>query len=155
MFTTKHTPSGFSLLEIMVALGLFTFCIVGLLNLLTVGIQATGQTEQRLEAANTAQTLLEMRRLYPKNPSGVDLSEWGLAEIAPPLAETVVISEEGKRVLDTSDAAAYRLTYRYALPVISSAMTNTKCVNVYLSLAPFHPAGKLRAYEIVSSITLP
>lgn len=150
----------FSLTEVVIALGLFAFCIVALINLLTVGIQSTGQTEERLEAANIAQELLEMRRIHPVNPptggTNINLSQWGFPEITPvAVSGTVYISEEGLRVASaTASNAAYRLTYRTTLPTLTTALPNTNCVNVYLSLATLRPAGKLRPYELISTIKL-
>ena len=174
---TYRASPGFSLIELIVALGLFAFCIVGLLNLLTVGIQATGQTERRLDAANIAQMLVEVRRLYPTNPSSINLSKWGL----PPISSSAItasssnaivlsgsanipISEEGKIVAENSSEAAYRLDYRYTLPNLmqSGSNSNVSCVNVYVRVRQFHPGDNNPAsskpassYEFTTSITLP
>lgn len=164
MVPFSRPERGFSLTEVIIALGIFAFCVVALLNLLTAGIQTSGQTEQRLDASNTAQMLIEMRRLYPTNPPGTEptLGSWGLPEIrsaslTAPLTGEAVISEDGVAVPETSAQAAYRLKYRLSLPSFmeSGGSANTNCVNVHLYLAPLRPAGKLRAYEIASAITLP
>jgi len=164
MTAAPRIDRGFSLTEVIIALGIFAFCIVALINLLAVGIRTTGQSQERLEAANTAQELLEMRRLYPTNltSSGsnvpVNLANWGLPEIKTtslPVIGEVPIAEDGTIVSATSPEAVYWLNYRLTTNALS-----TNCVNVFLSLAPVHSSDKvhtsdkLRTYELVSSISL-
>lgn len=156
MTAAPRTDHAFSLVEVVIALGLFAFCIVALINLLTVGIQATGQTEERLEAANIAQQLLEMRRIHPGS-NVVALSKWGLPPItSTPTNGSNAIGEDG---YTGSANPAYQVTFATYLPALTTATNttngkNTNCVNVYLMVKPLHTTGKLRPYELISTITL-
>jgi len=62
---TMNTRSGFSLIEVVFALGLFSFCIVALLGLFSEGITENRESLEDIQASNIAALLLAQRRAAP------------------------------------------------------------------------------------------
>src|SRR6266536_2260468 len=75
--TNRSQDSGFSLVEILVAIGVLTTVMVALLPQLIVGIKSTGTARLVSQAKGVAQGQLEQMRSMPfflsKSINGVDL----------------------------------------------------------------------------------
>lgn len=59
-------PSGFSLVEVVIALGILAFTITALLGMLVVGMNTDRETIEELEATHILQTIFNERRANPK-----------------------------------------------------------------------------------------
>ncbi len=57
--------SAFSLIEVVLALGIFSFCIVAILALFSVGVQSAKESEDEIRAANLTSSLLCRMRSAP------------------------------------------------------------------------------------------
>jgi type II secretory pathway pseudopilin PulG len=68
----KH--SGFSLVEVVLALGIISFAGMALLGLFSIGLDTNRDSMEELEATHIAQTLMAERRAVPVPPDPSDPS---------------------------------------------------------------------------------
>jgi hypothetical protein len=61
----KHLPTGFSLVEVTLAMGLLTFVLAGLVGLLASGLQTSKASSEDVTAAHFAAAVIEQRRSAP------------------------------------------------------------------------------------------
>jgi uncharacterized protein (TIGR02598 family) len=122
----------FSLIEVMVALGICTFVIVGLIGLFGTGLQASRDSEDQIEAANTATFLLAARTASPTGtitnfaiPASAMTNAF--ASVFP--AGTNYIGFDGASA--TPDKAAYRITCRAG----TNSETGSGLAKLYLMLS--------------------
>jgi type II secretory pathway pseudopilin PulG len=153
----RNRPVGaeraFSLVEVVLALGLISFALVTILGLFSIGVKINKESSDQIQAADLASRILALRRALPiSNDSNLPI---------PPLTNTVLITNSqpilvaisGTTVTNnvpTSDI--YNLNYR-----ISPAST-TNLMNVYLLL--WGPPGAAEPtnnpsgyYEVSTQIT--
>jgi Tfp pilus assembly protein PilV len=57
----------FSLVEVVLAIAVCSFALIAILGLFTTGLQSTRESEQQIQAANLASTLISMRMATPTN----------------------------------------------------------------------------------------
>lgn len=79
----RPTQVAFSLVEIVLALGVFSFCIIAVLSLFSVGLDNAKESDQEIRAANLTSSILGRIRSAPR----VDLSAQGFP-FAPVAGET-------------------------------------------------------------------
>ena len=99
---------GFSLIEVVLALGLTSFALLTMLGLFTVGLKDVNESERKVEAANAMGSILEARLAAPVKVSELDV----LPAIDPqslPLRGTAYISASGRKV--GAGDARFQLTY--------------------------------------------
>lgn len=70
MFQATRTPEritfGFSLVEVVVALGIITFCVIAILSLFSLGLRNARESESEIRAANLALSIVGRMRAAPK-----------------------------------------------------------------------------------------
>ncbi|HEY8966749.1 MAG TPA: hypothetical protein VIM58_09910, partial [Candidatus Methylacidiphilales bacterium] len=64
-FSRAEAISAFSLVEVMIALAIGVFVLVGIMGLFTAGLQTNHQSEAEIQAANLASLILSSRRAAP------------------------------------------------------------------------------------------
>jgi hypothetical protein len=70
----RHSKfAAFSLVEVVLALGIFSFAIVAILGLFTVGLQTSRESDQEIRAADLTSSLFCRMRSAP----GIDLTSYG------------------------------------------------------------------------------
>ncbi|MEM6822905.1 MAG: hypothetical protein AAF558_13315 [Verrucomicrobiota bacterium] len=69
MMRARHSI-GFSLVEVVLALGIAVFCIVSLLGLFTAAIDGEQESGQRVEVAHIAGRIISERAQVPSDPVG-------------------------------------------------------------------------------------
>lgn len=67
------SPRAFSLVEVVIALGIVVFCIVAILSLLSLGLRNSRESAEEIRAASLASSLVGRMRAAPK----ADLSHLG------------------------------------------------------------------------------
>lgn len=62
--TTRHAPTagGFSLIEVVIAIGIVTFCLIAILGLLPTGLKAVKNANEEAAAANVLNTIASSLR---------------------------------------------------------------------------------------------
>ncbi len=142
--------TGFSLIEVMLALGVVSFCLVTLMGLMTVGVQTGRDSTDVAQAADIASTLVSLRRSAPTN----DLSSvFPLPPLHVPASGTSYLSASGAPAAKAQ--AAYRLGY-----AVSTNSAHLSSLYLLLSWpAAADPAASPQAvkgrYELFTSVPLP
>jgi Tfp pilus assembly protein PilV len=151
-------PRGFSLIEVVFALGICSFSLVSMLGLFTLGLNDSRDSEQRIEVANLASTILSTRRsLLLSNtnaPANLLIPSSSLTNAFGNVAGSTdrYITLDG--TLSSVDKAAYRLRCRAG----TNSVTGSDSALVYVMLSwppqmdPSNPAAKY--YEFISCIPL-
>ncbi len=62
---TRRSTFAFTLVEVVLAVGVCSFVLVAVLGLLTVGLQSNHDSEQQIQAANLASMLISVRTASP------------------------------------------------------------------------------------------
>src|SRR5262245_29728356 len=105
---------GFSLVEVVLALGLTTFCLVGLIGLFSVGIKTEHSSSDKLSATHILQGLIATRRATPDSTTNPDFP---LPAIQPGMvsSSTLMLDANGS-VAGSDSEARYRLRYSIDAP---------------------------------------
>lgn len=137
---------GFSLVEVVMALGIFAFVVVALVGLFSVGLNTGRESSEELEAAHLTESMFAARRSAPiaTTVEGCLLPPLNIAAdtISSPVSIPGATGAEGLR---------YSFSYR-----ISPPDTTRKVTRVYVRLSwPPPPAKPAGTYEAVGSFLLP
>jgi len=125
--TLRRCSLGFSLVEVVVALGLFSFCIVAIAGLLTVGLGSTRSVVNESNAVNIASSIFGA---WEAQRSGdTDLTLPGVFTNLPRLSSSgeseFHFDENGVQIPDPSFASVeldYIVTARGTPPAIDSSL---------------------------------
>lgn len=153
---TSRVSPAFSLVEVVMALGICTFVLVALIGLFSSGWKMSRESEEQIQAANLASQIIASRIVSPTN---------GPANAAIPAAKlsqaynNAYASDDrfvGFDGLLTSDISA--AAYRIACNIGTNTATGTKLSQVYLRLTWPPQAAATNAsgrYEISTYISIP
>ncbi len=144
--------SGFTLVEVVLALGIVVFGIVIIMGLLSVLLQTHRESENQMRAADTASNLIAIRRVSPTNTlaAAADTFLPTLNQNWDSTKGAGYISEDGKATATASSAAFYA-TYQ----VGTNAGTGGRGANVdvVLSWPAAASANAQNHYEIFTAIS--
>lgn len=153
----KRLPSGgFSLVEVVVALGLVSFVLVALMGLISTGLNGTRASEESIEAANLASTLVDQWRADPStllaDLAGSDAAHAGSGPPQASSFQSALLDANGRPVAGGAEPK-FKLTYATWR---DSSLTNLVRLHLILSA----PAGSALAnattrYELQASVNLP
>jgi Tfp pilus assembly protein PilV len=73
----KNQSPAFSLIEVVIALGLFTFCIVGIVGLLPLAASSVKSVYQESNANNIAESIASLWLVSPTNSTSVSIPLMG------------------------------------------------------------------------------
>ena len=145
----------FSLIEVVMALGIVSFALVAIISLFFVGFTTNKQSSDQIQAANLASLLVATRRAVPTN---------AIANFAlPPLNRTystngTYLTNGAGVSLDgtTSGTRSFNLYYQAG----TNAATGPRVAQVYLLLwsppsAPVPTNGPGARYELSTQVLLP
>jgi uncharacterized protein (TIGR02598 family) len=117
----SHSPAGFSLVEVTLALGLAAFCLIALFGLLPLGIQTHQSSISQTAAASVLSSVFADLRATPK--TSLTSPQY---DIAFGTAKSLYFDGEGRAVTPTDPNATprYRVTITFpASPVGAFAPT--------------------------------
>ena len=150
-----HDRAAFSLVEVVLALGIFSFALMAIIGLFVVGINTSKESSEQIQAANLASLLISTRRTIPTNV----IADFAL----PPLNTTY--SSGGTYVTNVNGVAldgtltgprAYNLFYQIG----TNTATGPRLAQVHLllwwpttSTLPLNNPGN--RYEITTQVALP
>lgn len=133
----RDAKSAFSLVEVVLSLGICSFALVAVIGLFTTGLKINRESEGRINAANLSAKLLELRRIAPTSTTN------HMAQLAVPAlnraydkayqnggALTALITATGYLISSPSEAA-YVATCRAG----TNSLTGEKTAQVYLMLS--------------------
>ncbi len=139
---------GFSLIEVVLAIGLLAFALVAIVGLLAVGVDAGSTSKEMVVAASIASQAIAERRHSP------DVDATGL--LLPPATATgtgeIFVSSTGQAVADAANAE-YRLSWNYSRPATDLSKVTFVTVSVHWP-AVADPANA-EALVLSSAIALP
>lgn len=153
--TSKGSPA-FSLVEVVMALGICTFVLVALIGLFSSGWKMTRESEDQMQAANLATQIIAARIVSPANgPANAAIPAAKLSQAYSNAYATDdrFVAFDGTLTADASTAA-----YRIACTVGTNAATGPKLSQVYLRLTWPPQAAATNAsgrYEISTYISIP
>jgi len=67
---TPSSQASFSLIEILLSLGIMSFALLSVMGLLTLGLKTNKESSDQIAAAHLASLLVSMRRAQPNNTAG-------------------------------------------------------------------------------------
>lgn len=164
MSLPKRAPTSvaFSLVEVVMALGITSFALMAMLGLFTTGLKSSTESEKQMQAANLASLMLSRRQVAPtnsiSNPAGKSFA-------LPPLnvaygkaynnGNTLTNYVDTGGFITTADKAAFTITCQIG----TTPITGDKVAQVYMMLTwppRADPAGtQVGRYELTSFIPLP
>jgi type II secretory pathway pseudopilin PulG len=125
----------FSLVEVVLALGICAFVLVALLGLFTAGLRAGRESEEQVQAANLASQIFSTRLAAPTNDTrtpGFAISSAALTNAYGPVFGNAggFVGLDGK-TKPSADGAAYRILASAG----TNALTGPRTAQVYLMLS--------------------
>jgi Tfp pilus assembly protein PilV len=150
---------GFSLIEVVIALGICAFAIVAIFGMFSLGYKNVGEAGNEFNAANLASLIVAQRRADPTNTS----ANLVLPALNQPIATDWQEKTVGWDGLPSNDPnAPYRLRYRAGLTnsaSLSGVGTNSQTALICISLSWPAAADATKAttshYELVTEVHVP
>jgi uncharacterized protein (TIGR02598 family) len=120
--------SAFSLIEVVIALGIFAFCIVGIVGLLPIAANSVKSVSQETNANNIAESIAGMWAVVPTNNINITDTNFPLTNFYIGVSNSTnnYFNEFGQQT--TSNSAALRL--EYAAANLSAPNVNSFSVNM-------------------------
>jgi uncharacterized protein (TIGR02598 family) len=122
----------FSLVEVVLALGICAFVLIAMLGLFSSGLRTSRESEEQVQAANLASQILATRTAAPA--SDVNLANFAIPAASLTKAYADIYPAAGGTVgLDgrTNSPAAYRITCRAG----TNAATGARNAQIHLMLS--------------------
>lgn len=156
--------TAFSLVEVVLAIGICSFALVAVLGLFTTGLQSNQKSEQGIQAANLASMLIAMRTASPTNAIP-NLPKFAIptSVMTGPYTNAYTSSSGGNSLTNyvgldgqttNSSGAAYLISCRAG----TNSLTGSGLAQVYLMLSwppQLDPANaNAGRYEVIAQIPL-
>jgi len=152
-FAIIERRTAFSLIEVVIAIAVVSFCLFALLGLLSVGAKAGYDSNETVQAANMASLLVTERRAAPTNTISATFPILPLTNTMSP--SSVYVAADCTML---SSAQTNLPVYRLAYKVTSNA---NKTASLYLCLSwppsidpTVNPAEVKGRYEVFTCIPL-
>mgnify|MGYP002633206088 CR=1 FL=1 len=147
----------FSLVEIVIALGIMSFALLSLVGLASIGMQRSGDSRKLQEAASVANRILQMRRSAPEaNASGTlfDPATFPLPPFTSSVSQTNYLTATGAL---TASATSDDATYGLAVTITAPDPAQRAIVTSKVSLEIFWPptASNPQSYRLVTEVLTP
>jgi uncharacterized protein (TIGR02598 family) len=147
--------AGFTLVEVVIALGVFTFAIVAIAGLFVVGISTTKESSDQIQAANIASLLISTRRGLPTSA----IANFALPPLNVPYAAAgAFLTNSSGVALDgtTNSTPAYNMFYQIG----TNAATGPVLAQVHMMLwrpttSPMPTNNPSARYELTTQVALP
>ncbi len=147
--------AAFTLVEVVVALGIFSFALVAIVGLFVVGLNTNKESSDQIQAANFASLLISTRRALPTN---------AIANFAlPPLnaaysaAGTFLTNAAGVAADGTTNATpAYNLYYQSGTNSVMGPHLALVHLVIWSPLGAAFPTNNPSGrYELTTQVALP
>ena len=152
LWASSRSRRAFSLVEVVIALGITAFCLAVLLGLLATGLKTSHESSEQLQAAHIAQSLIDTRRAAP---NGILTNTFPLPLMgANTVSATNTVYVDANGFTTNAAHAQFGLKYILTAPTSTSAVT-TSPVQLYLCL--FWPPQTVQAnasghYELITQM---
>ena len=153
-YPLARPDDSFSLIEVVLALGIVSFAIIAILGLFSAGLKANKESYDQIQEANIASLLISTRRASPTATSS-NFSSFALPRLDVPASNSVPaqVGLDGS----TINSPLYNMFYI----ISTNDVSGSKVANVYLliwgPLAAANPQTNNPGsyYEISTQIALP
>jgi uncharacterized protein (TIGR02598 family) len=145
----RGATHAFSLVEIVIVLGVISFALIAVVGLFSFGLQTNRESSDQIQAANLVSLIMSTARAIPTNmPASFALPNLNQGSVT----NTVKIGLDGT----TTNTAAYNLYYVAG----TNAATGANLANVYLLVwwpvaAPMPTNGFDNYYQLSGQVALP
>ncbi len=150
---TMSRRNSFSLVEVLLALGIASFALVALIGLFALGLKTNKESADQIDAANVASLLISTVRAMPTNPP---------AQFALPSLNRATVTKTVQVAVDgtTANVSAANHSLNLYYIVGTNSTTGPKLANVYLMLwwplaAPMPTNNPSACYEVTAQVALP
>ncbi len=145
----RDTAAAFSLVEVVLALGICAFVLVAMIGLFQVGLTSARESEARLQAANMASLLIAQRTSSLTNanfaiPLAALTNSYGPAFTS----SNVYVADDGRITTSLSDAV-----YRITCLAGTNAATGPYASQIFLSLSWPPQAARANAQGSYETLT--
>jgi|GEM_PF-2977415 len=152
-------PSAFSLVEVVIAVGIFSFVIVAVMGTMSVALSSTRDSEMKLSAAHTSAVIIGTLKANPTNITDTNFTISSVTSLAT-LTGTknsptnVFVDRQGRYVGSdkTATNAAFRLAWKLTK---DTTLTNLVFCNIELAWPPGAPTNSVSSHRVATSILLP
>lgn len=140
---------GFSLVEVVLALGIASFALVTIVALLPVGLKMASESENESRAVNILSAVAADRMA---TPFGLPSREFGFPSLTNTVTEGFLLVEEDGTATADEDAARYRVGYQ----VIPPASLSLEPYRVWLRISsPAQNTNPATFFETIVSFAQP
>jgi len=144
------TRSGFSLVEVVLAFAICSFCIIALLGLFSAGLKGSQESIEDIQASNIATLLLSQRRASPTNTGSFPPLLLPVLNV-PANNSNAPVYLTGAGAPAQAGDAAWRLTY-----AIQTNSWGVSQVALSLTAPASVPAARARTrYDVLTYVRLP
>lgn len=140
-----HT-SAFSLVEVVIAVGIFSFVIVAVMGTMSVALSSTRDSEMKLSASHTATVLIGTLKANPTNRTDTTIFPNSLTGSG----TDIYVDRQGR--LTNQAGAAFRLAWKLKS---DATLTNLVFCNIELTWPPNAPTNTVSSHRVATSILLP
>jgi uncharacterized protein (TIGR02598 family) len=120
----QRSQKAFSLVELTLAMGVSSFCLMSLLGVLPVGLETNHNSNEKTAAASLASSIVTDLRSLAKTPPTTDSPQYNLNFSS--AQQGVYLSEDGTVVTNSRDA-------RYLATVRTDGAATTAFVNIRIT----------------------
>jgi len=151
---TVRRQRAFSLVEVVLAIAVVSFCLFALLGLMSVGAQASYDSSETVQAATMASLIISERRAAPTNTISPTFPVFPLTNTMSP-ASSYVAADGTSLSTSQTNLPVYRLAYK-----VTSNANKTASLYFCLSWPPsidptINPGAVKGRYEVFTCIPLP
>ncbi len=139
-------PSAFSLVEIVIAVGIFSFVIVAVMGTMSVALSSTRDSEMRLAAAHTSAVIIGTLKANPTNRTDTTIFPNTLTGTG----SNIFVDRQG-RTTDQS-GAAFKLAWKLKP---DATLANLVFCNIELTWPANAPTNTVSFHRVATSILLP
>ena len=146
--------AGFSLVEVVMAVGIVAFCLLAIVGLAGVGMKVNRDSVEEMKATMVGSKLLQLRRYFPTNTdNAAGTLPFGSVRTADPASgtdfSTNYVTADGQQCAATN--AAYRVLYR----IQPNPASRSSTVALRVEWPAQSPSSVASATEFVTEILWP
>ncbi len=144
--------AAFSLVETVLALGIFAFCVVVLLGLMPVGLRSARSVANESNAVNIGQSILAAWTMQKNKGQDLALPPFlsnSLPPLNQPLPEREIFFDDFGNEAPSAEAASLKLIYSVDLPEPGVAT-----VRMRFAWPPLAPPETVQTRDLVQSVRL-
>lgn len=148
---SQINTAAFSLVEVIMALGITGFCLISLMGLCVVGLKSVQESAEDINASNIATLLLAQRRVCPTNTSPVLPALLPVFNVTANNTNSPLYVDDSGMTASSVAAASYQVIYD-----IKTDPSKVTQVHLILASPAAAPLAKAKSrYDILTYVFLP